>query len=152
MDAWWPKLLQAEFGPVLGSAAYDRVAGMLGTGAGASGGDPKAPDFAEGWWQYVSKDLRDLFGPRPKGAWSRVYCGRGSRARCRVALRKSLKAALGVTAQQLYAHGDCAGNPDPACHDQNRWRVTAAIRVKPFPFQNRPTFQQTVEIPRRLPR
>jgi acyl-homoserine lactone acylase PvdQ len=152
MDAWWPKLLQAEFGPLLGSAAYKQVAGMLGTGSGASGGDPDAPDFADGWWQYVSKDLRDLFGPRPKGVWSRVYCGRGSRAKCRVGLRKSLKAALGVTAQQLYAHGDCASNPDPACHDQNRWRTTAAIGLKPFPFQNRPTFQQTVEIPRQLPR
>ncbi|MCW3064061.1 MAG: penicillin acylase [Solirubrobacterales bacterium] len=154
MDAWWPKLLQAEFGPVLGPAVYNRVKGMLGTGGGASGGSPDAPDFADGWWQYVSKDLRDLYGPRPaRGArWSRIYCGRGSKARCRRALQASLKAALSVTAKDLYAHGACATNPDPACHDMNRWSTAAAISIRPFPFQNRPTFQQTVELSRSVPR
>jgi acyl-homoserine lactone acylase PvdQ len=146
MDAWWPKLLEAEFGPALGTKAYDGVAAMLGTGGGASGGDPNAPDFADGWWQYVSKDLRDLYGPRPRGAWSRVYCGGGSQAKCRAALRSSLKAALSVTPAQLYAHGACASDPDPACHDANRWNVTSAISLPAFPFQNRPTFQQTVEV------
>src|SRR5581483_1199860 len=146
MDAWWPKLLKAEFGSALGTKAYDGVEAMLGTGGGASGGDPNAPDFADGWWQYVSKDLRDLYGPRPRGAWSRVYCGRGSKTKCRAALRSSLKAALSVTPAQLYAHGACASDPDPACHDANRWTVTAAISLPAFPFQNRPKFQQVVEV------
>ena len=35
---------------------------------------------------------------------------------------------------------------------QNRWTVASAIDVPPFPFQNRPTFQQTVEVTKRLPR
>ena len=36
--------------------------------------------------------------------------------------------------------------PDPACWDQNRFTVASAIGVDPFLFQNRPTFQQTVEV------
>jgi hypothetical protein len=154
MDAWWPKLLDAEFKPVLGATSYARIEGMLQQGYGAGGGDPNAPDFADGWWQYVSKDLRDMFGRRPakNARWSRTYCGHGSRARCRSALRASLKSALAVTPAQLYGHGDCAKNADPACHDQDRWTTAAAISIPPFPFQNRPTFQQVVEIPRRMPR
>jgi hypothetical protein len=34
----------------------------------------------------------------------------------------------------------------------NRWTVASAISVPPFPMQNRPTFQQTVELTKRLPR
>jgi hypothetical protein len=34
----------------------------------------------------------------------------------------------------------------------DRWTTAAAVSIPPFPFQNRPTFQQVVEIPRQLPR
>jgi hypothetical protein len=103
---------------------------------------------------YVSKDLRDLFGPKPRGAWNRVYCGDGSKSKCRSALQRSLREALKVTPQQLYGggDGDCAANPQPSCFDQNTPQVTGGIELKPFPFQNRPTFQQvatpTVKLPR----
>ena len=43
-----------------------------------TGGSPDRPSFDDGWWGYVSKDLRDVLGPKPKGAWSRKYCGGGS--------------------------------------------------------------------------
>ncbi|MGH3373843.1 MAG: hypothetical protein ACRDP6_03795, partial [Actinoallomurus sp.] len=110
-----------------------------------------APDFFAGWWGYVSKDLRDLFGPRPRGAWSRTYCGGGSVSKCRAALRASLREAIHVSPQALYGHGDCAGDPDPQCYDQNRSVITSAISIPPAPFQNRPTFQQTVSVTRNLP-
>jgi hypothetical protein len=34
----------------------------------------------------------------------------------------------------------------------NRWVSASGIPVPPFPFQNRPTFQQVVELTRTLPR
>jgi hypothetical protein len=34
----------------------------------------------------------------------------------------------------------------------NRWVSASAIPVAPFPFQNRPTFQQVVELTKTLPR
>ncbi len=153
MDAWWPKLLEGEFKPTIGAKAYEQLEGMVRTGA-YTGGSPTEPDFSDGWWSYVSKDLRDLFGPEPKGAWSRVYCGGGSRKQCRAMLQRTLRAALKVTPQQLYGGGDgaCAANPQPSCFDQNRPQVTGGVSMPPFPFQNRPTFQQVVTPTQRLPR
>jgi len=153
MDAWYPKLLEAEFMPVLGHRAYESLEAMVHTGS-VVGGSPTAPDFDDGWYGYVHKDLRDLFGPRPRAPWSRAYCGGGSKRRCRAALQRSLAAALKVTPQQLYGggNGDCAANPQPSCYDQNRPQVTSGVTLGPFPFQNRPTFQQVVTLTQRLPR
>jgi hypothetical protein len=139
-DAWWPKLVAAEFKPSLGSA-YKSLRKMVGVGTPV-GGD----SFFGGWWGYVSKDLRTLYGQgRPRGAFSRVYCGRGSRSRCRVALRDSLRAALAVSPQQLYGRGDCVNDPEPSCADRNQWNAVAGIDEPAFPFQNRPTFQQVAQ-------
>ncbi|HEV3230081.1 MAG TPA: penicillin acylase family protein [Solirubrobacteraceae bacterium] len=217
MDAWWPKLLDAEFHPTLGDEAFGKLKGMLAFGNPNPGTDPTAPDFAEGWYGYVSKDLRDLLGtqtagsspiacPRPAkrratgkgrrarkrqavtcraprrktghrhrrgkhgqrvgartpatspapagipGAYSRIYCGNGSLDTCRTALSNSLLAALNVTPQQIYGKGDCASNAQAECYDQNRSVIASAIDMPPAPFQNRPTFQQVIELTQRLPR
>ncbi|MGN6663886.1 MAG: penicillin acylase family protein [Solirubrobacterales bacterium] len=153
MDAWWPKLLQGEFRPVLGAKAYAKLEEMLHTGS-VVGGSPTEPDYDDGWYSYVDKDLRDLFGPKPRGAWSRVYCGGGSKKRCRAVLQRTLREALKVTPEQLYGggNGECAANPQPSCYDANRPQVTGGIDLGAFPFQNRPTFQQVVTPTRRLPR
>jgi acyl-homoserine lactone acylase PvdQ len=150
MDAWWPELVRAQFKPALGKRLFAQTRGMLALGDHTRG-DPNAPDFFDGWWGYASKDLRKLFGPKPDGRWSRVYCGNGSKPKCRKALRSSLRRALKVTPAQLYGHGDCEEDPDPQCFDQNRSVITSAISIPPAPFQNRPTFQQTVEVRRDLP-
>lgn len=153
MDAWWPRLSRVVLSDTLGPAADGALRAILPPSATPPGGDPKAPDYDDGWYSYVQKDLRDLFSPRTvRGRWSRVYCGGGSRAACRRALRASLKDALTVTPAQLYGRGDCVKNPDPACFDQNRSTITGAIGQPPFPFQNRPTFQQVVTLTQRLPR
>lgn len=153
MDAWWPKLVAAEFKPALGGKAFERLEGMLKLGS-FTGGSPTEPDFFDGWWGYVSKDLRALFGPRPKAPYSRIYCGNGSKQRCRQALRRSLAQALKVTPASMYGggNGECASNPQPSCFDQNRPTVTGGVSLPPFPFQNRPTFQQTVSVTQKLPR
>lgn len=153
MDAWWPKLLEAEFVPSLGHRAFGRLEEVLQTG-NVVGGSPTAPDYDDGWYSYVEKDLRDLFGPRPKAPFSRVYCGNGSKKRCRQAFQRSLAQALKVTPAAMYGggNGDCAANPQPACFDQNRPSVTSGITLGAFPFQNRPTFQQVVTLTQKLPR
>jgi hypothetical protein len=151
MDAWWPLLVRAEFRPALGKRLYAKTHDMLAVGDHTRG-EPNAPDFFDGWWGYVSKDLRDLFGPQPRGgARSRIYCGGGSKSKCRKKLRSSLRKALEVSPSTLYGHGDCADDPDPQCFDQNRSIITSAISIPPAPFQNRPTFQQTVSVKRNLP-
>jgi acyl-homoserine lactone acylase PvdQ len=172
MDAWWPELLDAQFRTALGDEAFKALEKMLPTGA-VVGADPAAPDFFSGWWGYVSKDLRDVLSPqryrtvcrrvkgrrrcarrklprRPvvKGRYSRLYCGNGSLARCRAALRASLRGALGIDRKAIYGQGACASNPQSSCFDRNRWVVASAIDLDAFPFQNRPTFQQTIELTR----
>ncbi len=155
MDAFWPRLVDAEFGRVLGRTTTSRLTDMLATGAnGVGGSGASAPDFYSGWWGYVNKDLRKLFGrARIRGRWSRAYCGRGSRKRCRKLLRSALLSALSVSRKDLYGHAsDCASNAQALCWDMNRFTVAAGIDVPNFPLQNRPTFQQTVELTRSLPR
>ena len=93
MDAWWPKLVAAEFKGALGENVFTTLKEKgLGTGD-ITRGQARAPDFYDGWWGYVSKDLRSLLTPKPKarkgkkrktdpvkGRYSRIYCGRGSLA------------------------------------------------------------------------
>jgi acyl-homoserine lactone acylase PvdQ len=232
MDAWWPKLLEAEFHPALGDEAFAKLKEMLGFGAPDPGTAPAAPDFAQGWYGYVSKDLRDLLAAQetgtapntpaacrpaarrrarrrrrhgqrqaarcvglarqrgghrrrgsasqrrrrarrhrrmngqrapstvpgtsptfPAGRYSRIYCGGGSFAACQKALQDSLRDALSVTPKQVYGTGDCASDPQAECYDHNRSVIASAIGVPAaMPFQNRPTFQQVIEVPQRLPR
>ncbi|MCW2990890.1 MAG: Penicillin amidase [Solirubrobacterales bacterium] len=154
MDAWYPLIVDAEFGPAIGDGAMKALRGMTSyPRIGGEGTTPSAPAFSDGWWGFVHKDLRGIFDAKHvKGRWSRGYCGGGKRPKCRALLRTTLAKALTVTRQQLYAHGDCTDTPDAACYDQNRWTVASAIGVPPFPFQNRPTFQQIVELTRHLPR
>jgi acyl-homoserine lactone acylase PvdQ len=153
MDAWWPKLLEAEFKPALGPKAYEDLEGMLETGS-YTGGSPTEPSFDDGWWGYVSKDLRDIYGPTPTAPWSRGYCGEGSKAKCKQVLEKSLTAALKVKPAALYGGGDgvCATDPQPSCFDANRSQETSGIELGSFPFQNRPTFQQVVTLTQKLGR
>ena len=152
MDAWWPKLVTAEFEPMLGGGAFAAIQKLLGFGG---------TDFAEGWFGYVSKDLRRVFGiGHERGRYSQAYCGnlpshhfsgRRLQSRCRSALQASLAAALKVTPKQLYG-GVCPSDPQPACSDQNRWSYVSAIQIPPFPYQNRPTFQQVVVLRRHIKR
>jgi acyl-homoserine lactone acylase PvdQ len=152
MDAWYPKLVQAQFGPTIGNDAMDELRDMTSF-PNVAGDSPAAPSFSDGWWGFVHKDLRDLFDRRHvRGAWSRVYCGKGKKAACRKLIRTTLADALTVTNEDLYAHEQCADDPDPACWDKNRWIEASAISVPAMPFQNRPTFQQTVEVTKKLPR
>jgi Penicillin amidase len=161
MDAWWPKLLEAEFRPALGNEALAALQTMLRFGAPYPGSMPEAPEFQDGWYGYVSKDLRGLLaangmGAAPAAPYSRIYCGMGSLEACRTALLGSLEAALAVTPAQIYGQGGeanaCEKNAQASCFDMNRWTSASAISIPPFPFQNRPTFQQAVELTRTVPR
>ncbi len=157
MDAWWPKLLTAEFEPRLGTTAFTDLEGMLGFGSVYTGTSPNEPDMAEGWFSYVDKDIEDLLAKHSHssrmvpGAYSQIYCGDGSFASCRGILLSTLQSALTVTPQSMYGYGICADNAQPSCYDQDESTEVSAIPLSPFPFQNRPTFQQVVELTQMVP-
>jgi acyl-homoserine lactone acylase PvdQ len=149
MDAWWPRLVRAEFEPTLRAPAFAAVQRMLAMGDHTSG-DPTAPDFFDGWWGYVDKDLRTLFdATAPAGRFSRVYCGGGSLRRCRDALASSLREALGADPNELYHDETCDGlgrGGDQKCYDAIWFRPLGAITQPLLDWQNRPTYQQAVEV------
>ncbi len=156
LDAWWPLVRRAVFKPRMGAKLYRQMLVMLPPDAAHSAIFHEPPYWEADWWGYASKDLRTIFNRRsPRGAYSRKWCGGGSRKRCRRILRRTLAKALTVDRQTLYG-------ADPVCADQNRLeaicsdetRSTSAsgISIDPFPYMNRPTFQQIAEPVRRLPR
>jgi acyl-homoserine lactone acylase PvdQ len=135
MDAWWPRLVAAEFKPTLGSTLFDR----LPFGHDAPG--PVGSAFYTSSYGYVHKDLRDLLGTSVKGPYSRVYCGHGKLANCRSALLSSLGAAL-----QHDSDAEIYGGESQANHDKIGFSAVGAITQPRIPWVNRPTFQQAVQV------
>ncbi len=145
MDAWWPLLVRAEFGPVLGQSLLSQVEGDFPIndepGHGTSG-PHLGSAFDVGFYGIVQKDLRSVLGRHVRGALNRVYCGRGSLARCRAALESSLRAAIAQTPAQVYpADGVCKAG-DQMCSDSIQFRAIGAITQPLIEWVNRPTFQQ----------
>jgi acyl-homoserine lactone acylase PvdQ len=153
MDAWWPRLVRAEFQPALGRKLFDDVEGnVLSLG-----------DFGWDWATHVQKDMRDVLGRRYRGRFSRVYCGgpvkrpikrralRRAHSRCRTVLLTSLRDAVSeVTTKQASPDpsqwkvmATCEKTDPPSC-DQNVPTTAGAIDTPPFPWQNRGTYHQVI--------
>jgi acyl-homoserine lactone acylase PvdQ len=150
-DAWWPRWMHAQFEPALGKplfAAIERVNEVANLPN--NHGDHLGSSWQDGWHGYALADLRRLLRTGDRRGWSRVYCGGGSRARCRAALEASLRDALAEPASQTYG-GDAvcgaAGRAgDQACYDSIWFRPIGGVTQPLIPWQNRPTFQQVVEV------
>ncbi len=150
MDAWWPKLLTAQFQPALGEDVVGKIREMINFGAVTAG--PSAPQFSDGWWTYSLQDLQRVLSGQPiPGGFPVAFCGGGDKAACAGVLQDSLKSALAMTPAQLYGFGACTNDPQPSCWNKNRARVTAGItEPRAYPYQNRPTFQQAVSVEKDL--
>ena len=148
MDAWWPRLLQAEFEPTMGQPLFDELQSVVEfDNAPNNHGDHLGSAYQTGWYGYANKDLRTLLRRRVRGRYARAFCGRGSFVRCRAALASSLHGALGVPRDALYhdPSGDCPDG-DQTCFDAIRFRPLGAVTQPLIPWQNRPTYQQADEI------
>jgi acyl-homoserine lactone acylase PvdQ len=154
MDAWWPLLVKAEFGPLLGPALLGDVESDFPIndepGHGVSGSHLGSA-FDVGFYGIVQKDLRAVLGEKIAGPLNRIYCGDGSLAACRAALEASLSQAIGESPQQVYpADGVCQAG-DQMCSDSIQFRAIGAISQPLIEWINRPTFQQAVEIQSQMP-
>jgi acyl-homoserine lactone acylase PvdQ len=152
MDAWWPRLVQAEFRPRLGGPLFDQVRALWQLdNAPNNHGDHLGSAYQEGWYGFVQKDLRAVLGRSVRGGFPVRFCGRGVLARCRAVLLGTLGEAAQVTVPDLYGK-------DPACQTEadgmDPQRCFDAIRMRPLggagqpliPWINRPTYQQAVEV------
>ncbi|WP_031167839.1 penicillin acylase family protein [Streptosporangium roseum] len=162
-DAWWPKLVQAQFKPSLGDGLYQSLVNALQINESPSGhqqGDVsslpgsaneaqthKGSAFQYGWWGYVSKDIRAVLGDPVSGPLPGRHCGGGTPAGCRTVLLNSLSAALAEPATTTYpADGVCAAG-DQWCADAVQQSPLGGIKQSLIPWQNRPTYQQVVSFP-----
>ncbi len=138
MDTAWPLLAQAVMRPRLGSQLMSDLNSIETIDQSPQGRNGSS--FAEGWYEYVDKDLRTLLGRKVRGKFHLRYCGAGSLRRC----RRSLMSALAQAASQL---AQTQGS-NPAA-----WRSSAtAERIHFTPnlisntmrWTNRSTFQQVI--------
>jgi acyl-homoserine lactone acylase PvdQ len=147
MDAWWPRLVRAEFQPVLGRTAFHRLSTTVDLDNEPNNhGQHLGSAYQDGWYGYVRKDLMSVLGRRVRGPYSRRYCGRGSLKRCRRALRRSLGAALKVPGTEVYTGDPKCTSGDQWCFDSVWFRAVGGATQPLIHWINRPTFQQANEI------
>lgn len=162
-DAWWPKLVRAQFRPGLGDGLYQSVVNAIQINESPSGhqqGDlstlptsaneaqaHKGSAFQYGWWGYVSKDVRSVLGDPVSGPLPAKYCGNGTVAGCRTVLLESLAAALAEPAATTYPADDVCSAGDQWCSDAVEQSPLGGITHSLISWQNRPTYQQVVSFP-----
>jgi acyl-homoserine lactone acylase PvdQ len=159
MDAWWPRMLEAMFKPAMGAEAYDALAAYVAQDNHPNNhGGHLGSAWDDGWYGFAHKDLRAVLRRPVRGRYVRLFCGGGSRPRCRRALSESLRASLRVDRGAMYADEVCSrprrrdGMDAQACYDSLFFRLVGGIGQPLLPWQNRPTYQQVVEIPGPAPR
>ena len=154
MDDWWPLIARGVFEPVLGETVFDAIRDVHGFGS------PPPDDgsaFGSGWWSEVHTDLRSLVGARVRDPLSRPYCGRGRRARCRRILLRTLGEAV-VAAKERYGAAaledirmEAVCDEDDLC-DEIAFTTAGGVGLPDIHWQDRPTFQQIVEVEGHRPR
>jgi acyl-homoserine lactone acylase PvdQ len=153
MDAWWPRLVDAMFTPVMGRRLLRRLEATYEIDNDPNNhGDHLGSAYQEGFYGYVVKDLERVLGRHVRRRYAVGFCGHGRLAACRRALRDSLRAAIAAPATQTYpAEPGCSAGAQ-ACRDEVRFRAIGSVTQPPIPWVNRPTYQQAVEVQRALPR
>jgi acyl-homoserine lactone acylase PvdQ len=157
-DAWWPRFVAAEFQPALGhrlmSEVESEVLSLPTTG------------FNYNWTSQVQKDLRSVLSAPERGRYSHLYCGgpvrqpakglRGGalhrvRKRCRALLLGTLRAAIRVVNSHQGPHpakwkvlATCPNAPSTC--DQEVPVTAGAVATPPFPWQDRGTYHQVIEV------
>ncbi|MCQ4208980.1 penicillin acylase family protein [Streptomyces longispororuber] len=152
MDAWWPRLVEAEFKPGLGDDLYQALTGELSIDEAPSAGHGPTGShagsaFQYGWWGYADKDLRSVLGQPVQGKLGAQYCGGGDLSACRDALLASLATAAAEPATEVYPGDDLCKAGDQWCADTINHRALGGITHRTMQWQNRPTYQQVVEFP-----
>ncbi len=159
LDAWWPRLVRAQFEPGLGEDLYTQLtravqtdespSGAIGGGAPGSVNQSqphRGSSFQYGWWSYAHKDLRAVLGQDVEGTLGdRVYCGEGEVDSCRTVLLDSLAEAAATPAGEVYPGDEHCSAGDQLCADTVIHQAVGGIGMWPIAWQNRPTYQLVYE-------
>lgn len=131
-------LLEAMFAPTLQSG-FAKVPLLHDDSAG-----PGGSAYLVGWYGQVNKDLRQILGLNPAGAFSRTYCGAGVLAACRTALLAALDRAIDQVARFKAEHGT-DWDEELKNRDAIQFSAVGVPELPAMHWQNRPTFQQVLE-------
>jgi acyl-homoserine lactone acylase PvdQ len=147
MDAWWPRLIDAMFAPVMGRHLLDQLRATYQIDNEPNNhGDHLGSAYQEGFYGYVVKDLKRVLHRPVAQKYAVAFCGRGKLAACREALEASLKSALGEKATDTYPADAACKAGDQPCLDAVRFRPLGGVTQPLIPWINRPTYQQAVEV------
>ena len=135
LDAAWAKLADGALAPVLGTLTDRLAALMIRDDAPNANGSA----YEDGWYGYLSKDLRSVGGGRVSGPYANRYCGGGDASVCSKGLWAALDAA-GVDLASTQSDGD----PVAWRADATGERIQFAPGFLPVTMRwaNRPTYQQ----------
>jgi hypothetical protein len=153
MDAWWPRLIDAMFSPVMGRHLLSTLEATYQIDNEPNNhGDHLGSAYQEGFYGYVYKDLKRALHRPVNQSYAVAFCGRGRLAACRSALEFSLKKALAEKATDTYPADTVCKAGDQPCLDDVRFRPLGGVTQPLIPWINRPTYQQAVEVRGRSPR
>jgi acyl-homoserine lactone acylase PvdQ len=140
MDAWWEPLVRAMFDPQL-----DGLYGVVGVGIHDAPSSHLGSAFQGGYYGAVKKALRQARGRRVKGKYRALRCGDGTRRGCMSAVQASLRDTVASLATRFGSDDPATWTVDPT-DDEIRFSLGGLATSPPIPWQNRPTFQQAVQI------
>lgn len=146
MDAWWPRLVEAEFEPGLGEELFSGITGAVQVDETPNGdGEHKGSSYQYGWWSYVDKDLRTVLGEDVEGGLGGAYCGGGDADACAQVLADTLAEAAAQPADEVYPGGGGCDAGDQVCADAIVQQPLGGINMWPIAWQNRPTYQMVMQ-------
>ena len=175
MDAWWESWMRGEFEARLGKPLFDKVAGMNTIdddpnhhqGSAYNGGFYSYANkdlrtlLEKQKRNKQAKKLKKINKKRVKagkqklkvkiknpvrGKYSTIYCGKGRIKDCRSMLLGTLKASLTKNPYAAEPAGGCELGNEQMCFDAIHYRSLGGLKVPPQPWQNRPTYQQAVQV------
>ena len=139
MDAWYGKLVHAVFDGQLADV-YDMIPLRFDDAPTSHLGSA----YQEGYYGYLKKVFRQTLRRRVKQPYQVLHCADGTRVGCAAALRSSLQAAV-TQLTQTFGADPATWHVDLA-NDEIRFSVGGLAAQQPIAWQNRPTFQQVVQV------
>ena len=138
LDEWYNPMLDAVLEEFAGLSVGGRDDGNRRGHVGSA--------FQGGWYQWLDKALRQALGQTPASPLDEVACGDGSSASCAELLEASLLDAVASLGER-YGE-DPASWRVPKQSEDIRYSAVGIVTIDPIDWQNRPTFQQVVQVQR----
>jgi len=139
MDEWFPRMIDATLGPQLAAfygdipMGFDNEPGPLGSA------------YQSGYYGYLKKAFRMVLGLPVSDAYEVLQCADGTIAGCRAALVASLNDSIAALTTEFASADPADWIADPTV-DEIHFTPFGLATVDPIAWQNRPTFQQVVQV------